>query len=240
MDCFRQMVGQINYQRHPSPELVTLFQDNPYQGQNPNRANLIILGTDANYSPMICNHRFSSLFFKRILDYHSNGIGFWEQTGVHHPFLLQEYPFDRRKDGVKYHTNFRKLQLRSEHAQYISFVELLDIPTIGNTGEDRTLFRNYLNQAHLEGIENIIADDARRRFILINQTLISELQYIRNHFGCFNSLFENIGEAPPLPGIAFNDGTTLIYNGYSFSHSITDEYIANLRREIIQFLPELA
>lgn len=234
------MVGGIHYGVHPSSELVAIFNEQSYQGRNPENASLIILGTDANYSPMICNNYFSSIFFKRILEYHSDGVVFWEQTGVHHPFLLNEYPFDKRKHGVRYHRNFKKLNFRREHAQYISFVELLDIPTTGNTGQDGTLFRNYLNQAHLEWIEEIILDTDRRKFIHINQKLINELPYIRDHFNCFNRLSEYLGELPPLPGIAFNDETTMIYNGYSFSYSISDEYIANLRNLIIEFLPELA
>lgn len=92
----------------------------------------------------------------------------------------------------------------------------------------------------MNNIERIILDGNRRKVVLINQKLIKELPYIRDNLGCFNRLAEHIGENPQLPGIAFNDGTTMIYNGFSFAYTISNVYIANLRNTIIEFLPELA
>ena len=76
-------------------------------------------------------------FFDRILDYHAGGVRFWRDTGVHHPFMLADYPFDRRKGGVRYHLNFSKLKFPPAYAEFISFVELLHMPTIGNTGSNK-------------------------------------------------------------------------------------------------------
>lgn len=120
----------MTYGIHPSQKLVKLFAEKPYQGADPKEAKILIIGNDANYSPDNSSHHF----FERILEYHADGVGFWRANGVHHPFLLPEYPFDRRKGGVRYHLNFSKLGFGTDHAEAISFVELLNVPTTGNTG----------------------------------------------------------------------------------------------------------
>ena len=117
------------YGRHLSSELCKLFRSKPYQGADPASASIIFLGFDANYSEEISD----TPFFERILEYHNDGVCFWQRYGVHHPFLLDEYPLNRTKGGVPYHRNFSKLELSADYADQISFVELLDIPTIGTT-----------------------------------------------------------------------------------------------------------
>lgn len=118
------------YQVHPSERLVSAYKKRPFQGQHPKDAKVIFLGRDANYSSAISSHSF----FKRIIEYHDNGVKFWETYGVHHPFLHDEHPYikykdDMFKDGVKYHKVFAKICLNTQYAKYISFVELLDVPT---------------------------------------------------------------------------------------------------------------
>ncbi len=117
------------YRKHHSAELNTLFKAKPYQGQDPEKAKVIILGTDANYSEEISYHQF----FEYILEYHVDGVKFWKEYNVHHPFLLENYPFNKTGGGVPYHRNFSKLGYNSDYAEIFSFVELLDIPTIGMT-----------------------------------------------------------------------------------------------------------
>jgi hypothetical protein len=84
------------YRIHDSEELCAIFTKKPYQGQSPDKAAVIVFGTDANYSPEISGHPF----FKRIIEYHEDGVAFWQRRGVHHPFLLDEYPFHKGKGGV--------------------------------------------------------------------------------------------------------------------------------------------
>src|SRR5687767_3774781 len=93
------------YGIHPSEELLDNFRSKPFQGRDPRHARVVVLGTDANYSPSISDHEF----FREILEYHEDGVTYWKRHGVHHPFLRSTYPFDRRRDGVRYHRNFRKM-----------------------------------------------------------------------------------------------------------------------------------
>jgi len=87
---------------HPSQEMITLFKSKPFQGQLPEKAEIIFLSSDANYSPEISNHAF----FKYILEYQKDGVAFWSKYGCHHPFLLENYPFNKSNAGVPFHRNF--------------------------------------------------------------------------------------------------------------------------------------
>ena len=192
------------YQIHSSTELTKLFKEKPYQGQNPEKAKVLIVGNDANYSSEISNDKF----FERILEYHLDGISFWKNHEIHHPFLLSEYPFDKRKDGVRYHMNFNKMQFNSKHAEYFSFVELLNVPTTGNTGSNKNLFFEMLNENHLKWLEKVIFH-GEKKFVLINQTLVRSIKQISKKFGIFRELFEAIERKTDTPYILETDNVVL-------------------------------
>lgn len=222
----------MKYGVHPSKELVQLFSEKPYQGNNPADAQILIVGNDANYSPEITNHK---AIFKEILDYHADGVSFWKRTGQHHPFLLSDYPFDRRKGGVRYHLNFRKLDFSPEYAGRFSFIELLNVPTTGNTGSDKDLFFSLLDKDHLMWIESLILR-GDKKFVLINQTLAQSINKISDRFGVMGNL-ARVLNGKNAPAVALETQNVVLYNGYSFSHSVSNEYLrelANLMREFIK------
>ena len=157
----------MNFRKHTSPEMVGLFNKKPYQGQSPENAKVVFLSSDANYSPEISNH----IFFSYILEYQKDGIVFGEKYGCHHPFLLPNYPFNKNMAGVPFHRNFSKIGLRSEHAKHISFLELLDIPTIGNKSENKKLFYELVSQSHLEYIESLMLGGGNKLFFVSNGVL---------------------------------------------------------------------
>jgi hypothetical protein len=111
------------YSSHPSKRLNDLFENKPFQGQEPERAKILFIGLDANYASNI----ESCEIFEKIQEYHSDGVAFWQMHGVHHPFLLPEYS----GDGRKYHRNFARIGFTPNDAELISFVELLHVPTVG-------------------------------------------------------------------------------------------------------------
>ncbi|HKI52942.1 MAG TPA: hypothetical protein VJ987_02365 [Anaerolineales bacterium] len=224
------LTSNLQYGLHPSIELQQLFKERPYQGQHPAKANVLIVGNDANYSPEISEHKF----FQRILEYHKDGVGFWKRHQKHHPFLLPEYPFDRRRGGVKYHATFSKLGFSSEYSERISFVELLNVPTIGNTGDDKKLFFELLDKDHLSWLEDIILG-GDKKFVLVNQTLSNSILKIQKNFGVFKRLKKAL-DGKKAPSIILENDNVEIYNGYSFSHSVSNEYLKNLRFEINKFL----
>jgi hypothetical protein len=142
------------YQQHPSHELKKLFARQPYQGAIPSSAKFLFVGLDANYSAGIEN----TPIFQNVLEYHQDGVSFWRRHGVHHPFLLSQY----RGDGRRYHATFAKIGFKPEHAELVSFVELLHVPTIGRN----KLSPEDLNPSHLQMLNSAILEgDAEHIFI---------------------------------------------------------------------------
>lgn len=225
---------QERYGIHPSRQLVKLFTAKPYQGADPADARILILGNDANYSSKISEHPF----FRRILEYHADGVRFWTGTGFHHPFLLPEYPFDRRRGGVRYHTKFSKLGFSPANAPDISFVELLNVPTTGNTGSDRDQFFSLLNAEHLAWLEDTILSGTPK-FVLVNQTLVRSIQSITRKHQSLQRLALLLSNGA-APGMAYNHQGLSIYSGYSFSSSITNDYLRNLSAMMRPFLRVLS
>jgi hypothetical protein len=218
------------YDVHPSERLRELFFEKPYQGEDPTHAKVIVLGNDANYSPQISKHPF----FERILDYHQDGVRFWRLTGFHHPFLLPDYPFHKRKGGVPYHANFRKLGFSASDADKFSFVELLNVPTIGNTGSNKNLFFRLLDEQHLDWLERLILD-GKPKFVLVNQTLSRSIKVIAKKTGRLTRLAPLIF-GKPAPTVAYRSDNVTIFNGYSFSASISNMYLEGLARTMREYI----
>lgn len=180
----------VKFKRHPSDEMVALFHKRPYQGQSPEKAAIIFLSSDANYSPKISTHPF----FGHILEYQRDGIAFWRKHGCHHPFMLPNYPFSRKEAGVPFHRNFSKLGLGSEYAEHICFLELLDIPTIGNKSEDISLFYKLLSLGHLEYIDRLMLGGGNKLFFVSNGVL-KDLIKIKKSYPLFDWLHSAAGSA---------------------------------------------
>ncbi|MGV1100079.1 hypothetical protein ACUUL3_11820 [Thiovibrio sp. JS02] len=174
---------EIEFGIHTSPEMVSLFKRKPFQGQSPEKAKIIFLSSDANYSPEISNHDF----FKYILEYQKDGVAFWNKYGCHHPFLLANYPFSKSKAGVPFHRNFSKLGFGPEHASHISFVELLDVPTIGNKSENVHRFYSLVSKSHLEYLETLMLGGGNKLFLVSSGVLrnMNKLKKIHSVFQDF-------------------------------------------------------
>lgn len=132
------------YQPHPSNELNALFRHRPYQGVEPSIATFLFIGLDANYDSDIER----SPTFRSVLEYHQDGVAFWQRYGVHHPFLLPEY----HGDGRRYHRTFARIGFTPKHADLVSFVELLHVPSVGRS----KLSLQDLDLLHLQSINAAI------------------------------------------------------------------------------------
>jgi hypothetical protein len=117
------------YEPHPSEELNRAFAARPFQGAEPERATFLFVGLDANFDKKI----EKSPIFPRVLEYLSDGVRFWQEHKVHHPFRLKEYLGDGRKDGRRYHRTFASIGFGPEHAAQVSFVEMQHIPTVATS-----------------------------------------------------------------------------------------------------------
>ena len=144
----------MKYRLHPSEALNRAFAARPYQGAEPEKATFLFVGLDANYSPAI----EQNAVFDRVLDYLEDGVAFWKTHGVHHPFLLPQY----RGDGQKYHKTFARIGFRPEHAEQVSFIEMLHVPTVGQS----KLTVDVLDKDHLLRLQDAIEHgDARHIFV---------------------------------------------------------------------------
>jgi len=138
------------YLAHPSQVLTALFAHRPHQGGAPETARFLFVGLDANDAADIER----SPIFPGLLAYYEDGPAFWRRHGVHHPFLLPQYTGDGRRD----HRTFARIGFRPEHADLVSFIELLHLPTVGRS----TLVPADLDPTHLERLETLIFEGAAR------------------------------------------------------------------------------
>ena len=167
------------YGRHPSEVLQNLFQQKPYQGRNPAEARYIIFGIDANF-PINIHEDENNVFFQRVLEYLEDGPAFCRRYGVHHPFLLEENPY--RKGGKTYHQNIRRYY-KFKNIEEISFIELLNIPTFGRTGNNQDILINMINIEHFQFLQESIFNSLnnQRKDIFISPGVKKAIDRIRNN-----------------------------------------------------------
>jgi len=142
------------YQPHPSKKLNQLFRAKPHQGAEPDTAEFLFVGLDANYASDVEGQPS----FKTIQQYHDDGVSFWHRHGVHHPFLLAEYA----GAGRRYHQNFAKVGFTPKDAERVSFIELLHVPTCG-----RNLLSVFdLDDNHLNRVNRYIIEGAAKHIFV--------------------------------------------------------------------------
>jgi hypothetical protein len=219
----------MSFSAHPSERLTKLYGDKPFQGQSPEMAQIIFISSDANYSAKISEHPF----FERILEYHSDGVKFWEQYGVHHPFLLDAYPFNRTRDGVPFHSRFRKLKLDSGYAKHISFLELLDKPTIGNKSSNRASFIKLVSEQHLEYLDKLIMSDSNKLFF-VSAGVLKDMRELGGEFGLFQWIKKEVsGEK-----LSIDIGENRVKEIYHFSSSHIFRQIDGIRKDIDDWMDQ--
>jgi hypothetical protein len=222
----------MKFRKHTSDEMVALFNKRPFQGQDPEKASIIFLSSDANYPPEISK----SPFFDYILEYQRDGIAFWKRYGCHHPFMLTDYPkeLNRNKHGVPFHRNFSKLGLGSEYAEHISFLELLDVPTIGNKSEDKLAFFNLISLNHLQYIENLMVDGGHKIFF-VSHGVLKDMDKIRKTYPMFGWLAVASGSSRRLSKSVKGNKIREIYH---FSSAQIHGQLAEIKSEINEWLKE--
>ena len=136
------------YYAHENEELKNAFKEKPFQGTHPKEAKFIFFGEDANFDKKIGDDE-NKHALQEVLKYLENGPLYWKETGKHHAFLSEKYT----GDGKQYHNRFSKIGFKNNHAQDVSFVELLDFPTFGVS----KLEFSDLNDNHINNIVNHIS-----------------------------------------------------------------------------------
>ena len=210
--------------------MVELFNSRPFQGQVPEKATIIFLSSDANYSPEISGHPF----FKYILEYQHDGVAFWQSYGCHHPFVLSSYPkeLNKNKHGVPFHRNFSKLGFGSEYAEHISFLELLAVPTIGNKSQDRDQFFKLISLAHLQYIEHLIYGDGRKLFF-VSKGVLKDMTKLKKTYSLFAWADFARGSEKQFTKIINGNKVREIYH---FSSTQIHSQLAEIKSEIDQWV----
>ena len=185
---------------------------------------------DANYSKEISKTNF---FKKFILDYHKDAILFWKRYQIHHPFLLDNYPLDKRKGGIPYHRNFSKIGLGTEVAEIVSFVELLNVPTTGNLGNNKKQFFNLMNFKHLQWIDEI-CNNHSGKVIFIPRSVLRYMKTINKHDKLFDIL--NSGEQKNSLTYLYSHDQLKIIKSYHFSSASVHKELPLMRKVIDDIL----
>ncbi|MBF8271606.1 MAG: hypothetical protein HW380_711 [Magnetococcales bacterium] len=188
------------YVDHPSPELNDLFARKPYQGVDPDQSTFLFVGQDANYDENI----EKKSIFPKILEYHDDGASFWRKYNVHHPFLLPEYS----GGGKSYHRGFSRIGFGPQHADLVSFVELLHVPTVGRNKLDAT----DLQLSHLRMLNTTILEGQAAHIFI--PAKVANLMRIT---GAFPWLGKGIKNPPGLLRVLFRNHTKTVYSHLHFS-----------------------
>lgn len=190
-----------SYRQHPSRALNAAFRRRPFQGADPRAARFLFIGLDANYDERL----EESSCFEDVLDYQRDGVAFWRHHGVHHPFLLPTY----RGDGRRYHQAFARIGFRPQHADQVSFAELLHVPTVGRS----KLVPADLNGGHLDRIDEAIrAGQARHIF------LSSDVIRLMRASGSFEWLRGDAAQQAGVLDIVHREGPRTVYRHLHFSN----------------------
>lgn len=196
--------------KHPSKKLQEIFQQRPFQIQEPEKAKVIFLSLDANFDE---NIEDNSSYFNETLRYLSDGVKYWESENAHTPMMKAYY----HGGGKTYHRNFAKLGLTANNAKDICFMELLNVCTFGNSTKCRKEYNELLKLAekekHLERISNLAKDKTKLVVIVGAKTK----EYIQKK-DLFNLNADNIIQCK------------------HFSDAISNEYLYNLGKTIKEYL----
>lgn len=207
------------YDRHLA--LAPFFKG--YQGQDPEHAKFLFFGLDANFAADIKENPI----FEEVIEYLTDGVGYWKTRNRHHPFLSPDYNMG---SGYRYHYQFFKLGLTSEYADKVSFIELLDCPTCGKTSDKRLM--ELLNVDHLKNLDNLMLSPKGDKAVYIARGVYPILYEIGQKNDCFKWLPEpQIFQLNTLYKVLDRKGLK-IYVITHFSDAISDKHLEEIKRTI--------
>jgi hypothetical protein len=182
------------------------------------------MGLDANFSETIED----SPIFPEVLQYLSDGVGYWKEKGHHHPFLHPSYG---KGGGYRYHSQFSKIGLPPAYAEKVSFVELLSCPTCGKTAQKRLM--ELIDIGHLKRLDSIIGSPKQKKSVFIARGAYSCLFEIGRTCDCFFWLPEpRRFELNTLYTMDIHEALR-VHVITHFSDSISDSHLAAIRAVIM-------
>ena len=181
-------------------------------------AKYIFVGLDANFAIDVETQ------IPEIVSYLQDGPLFWRNTGKHHPFVLDSYS----GSGGLYHENFKLIEFTIAEADQVSFIELIEKPTMGRSN----LTVKDLSQQHINRLRNIL-DNGNAKYIFIPPSVIR----LMRKTGAFSWLRSNpLGTDGDLvvwrDKAAGGQSRQIIYEMYHLSNY--GKYADKLKRQINQ------
>ena len=140
--------------------------------------------------------------------------------------------------GVPFHRNFSKLRLEPEHAKYISFIELLDVPTTGNKSENKKLFFELTDLKHLRKIDGLVRGGGHKLFF-VSGGVLENMKIIRKKYkNQYPDLFDwlNLPQGDPNQRFSLSINGNKIKEIYHFSASQIHDQIDDIRTDIDEWL----
>ena len=211
------------FEKHPSKLLNELYSKRNYQGANPFDAQILFVGRDPNWAFDLETKEM----FNYVSEYLSDGITFWETYNIHHPFLLPNYKGDRKR----YHKIFSKLNVESNFASKISFVELIGFPTTGMAKSNNKIFLEYLisaeNRKHLIELDKLLNNS--EKIIFVAWGLLEDFKFLNRETGLFRKLAEIDKSKMNISELNQNEN---IYIHRHFSDAISNSTLEKMKKEI--------
>lgn len=208
------------YQAHPSRIMTELFARRPYQGVPPETAMFLFVGLDANYA----TDADQSAISPALRSYYEDGPAFWRKHRVHHPFLLNGY----KGNGKRYHRNFARIGFRPDHADLVSFVELLHVPTVGRS----TLARDDLDLRHLSRLKDHIFK-GQARYVFLSAGVVR----LMNATGQFPKLEKASGPSGSLRTLYKDDARTIFLHLHFSNYGKFEVQLQAEARAIAALIP---
>jgi len=215
------------FEKHPSKLLNDLYLKKNYQGANPVDAKVLFVGRDPNWAFDVDSQEM----FNSVSKYLNDGITFWKENNIHHPFLLPNY----KGDGKRYHRIFSKLKIESRFSSNISFVELVGFPTTGMAKTNNKIFREFLllesNRNNLLELDKLLNHSDKKIFIAWG--LMDDFKFLYNKTGLFKKFAELLKSEMNINDLNQSDN---IYIHRHFSNAISNVTLEKMQNELRIFL----
>lgn len=183
--------------------------------------------------------------YPEVLEYWDSPSDYWKKYGRYHP-MLSENAFDPLTgwygDGFRYHTNFSKLGLTPDYADYLAFTELIGVPVSGvmnyrdpiQKALDEAEFERLLqNQEHLAFLKNLLFE-ARNKVIFTSRSVYNIIKTRQwEFFGLEQDLLTTPFPSDPYEfRILYEHDGSYIIAAQIFSSITDDAYYPRFRRMI--------
>lgn len=212
-----------SFQKHPSETLISLYRERNFQGANPRHAKILFIGKDPNWA---INVEELSIF-NLVNEYLTDGVEFWKKYDIHHPFLHPKYS----GDGKKYHNAVSRINIKSDLANEISFIELIGFPTTGMSSLNHKRFNEYLlssdNRKHLLELNELLNDSGKIIFLFWG--MINYIKLLNRKTGLFEK-FANL-DKKTMNKTSLNKFDNLYFHKH-FSMGISQETLNKIAIEI--------